>query len=504
MAFANYPRHCFALWLAVFPAGLFGYWIDITERKQAEEESQKAHDELKFRVEERTAELKRSEEEKSIILNNMGQFVLYLDTNLIIQWANKTASESIGASQEELIGKSCYEVWHQRNSQCEGCPLEKIIETGKSQSTELTSPDGKRWLVQGYPVRDASGSIKGIIELTSDITELMQAQKDLEKSEKRYRTLFESAKDSIFIIDAEGPEAGKIVSANKAASITHGYTIDELLSLNIADLDTPDSAKLTKKRIQRILNGETLSAEVTHCRKDGTVFPVEIHANLLNLDGHQYILAFDINITKRKQTEEKIQQGLNKLRVAFEKTIGVLASALEKRDPYTTGHQERVANLARMIATEMNLSDQTIESIYLAGIIHDVGKIYVPAEILTKPTRLTENEFNLIKDHPKVAYDILKDIDFPWPVAEIAYQHHEKMNGSGYPRGLSGEDILLEARIMAVADVVEAMASHRPYRPALGIDAALDEISKNKGVSFDPDVVDACLRLFREKGFKLE
>ena len=180
-----------------------------------------------------------------------------------------------------------------------------------------------------------------------------------------------------------------------------------------------------------------------------------------------------------------------------------MVSTVEMRDPYTAGHQLRVADLACAIATEMGLAQETIEGIRMAGIIHDIGKLSIPAEILSKPTKLTTIEFSLIKEHSRSGYEMLKDVESPWPLAEIVYQHHERINGSGYPRNLKGDEILMEARIMAVADVVEAMASYRPYRPALGIDVALAEIEKNKGTFFDDAVADACLRLFREKGYQL-
>jgi putative nucleotidyltransferase with HDIG domain len=192
------------------------------------------------------------------------------------------------------------------------------------------------------------------------------------------------------------------------------------------------------------------------------------------------------------------------LRKALESIIHVIALTVETRDPYTAGHQRRVANLAKAIALEMGLLDGVVKSIYVAAVIHDLGKISVPAEILSKPSRLTENEFSLIKDHARVGNNILKDVVFPWDIARMVLQHHERINGSGYPVGLSGVDILLEAKVIMVADVVEAMASHRPYRPALGVDKALEEISKNRGVFYDPDVVDACVTLFKEKGFQLE
>jgi HD-GYP domain-containing protein (c-di-GMP phosphodiesterase class II)/PAS domain-containing protein len=207
--------------------------------------------------------------------------------------------------------------------------------------------------------------------------------------------------------------------------------------------------------------------------------------------------------SERKKVEEELQQSLETLRKAVGTTIQVMASAVEARDPYTAGHQIRSADLARTIAVEMGLPQDKIEGIRIAGSIHDIGKLSIPAEILSKPTKLSEIEFSLIKEHARKGYEMLRDVESPWPLAEIVFQHHERMDGSGYPRNLKGDDILIEARILCVADVVEAMASHRPYRPGLGIDAALNEIEKNKGVYYDNAVAGACLRLFREKHFKL-
>jgi len=210
------------------------------------------------------------------------------------------------------------------------------------------------------------------------------------------------------------------------------------------------------------------------------------------------------NRTYRQNLEKTVAERTSQLKKALDGITQVVIRTVESRDPYTAGHQHRVALLSVAIAEEMGIPKDQIEGIRMAGEIHDLGKISVPAEILSKPTRLTDIEFGLIKTHPRVGYDILKDINFPWPIAQMVLQHHEKMNGSGYPQGLSGEDILPESRILCVADVVEAMVSHRPYRPALGTDAALEEISKNKGTLYDRDVVDACLKLFKEKGFKFE
>jgi len=209
-------------------------------------------------------------------------------------------------------------------------------------------------------------------------------------------------------------------------------------------------------------------------------------------------------LAERKRAEEELQHTLAKLREALGGIIRTVALTVETRDPYTAGHQRRVSNLARAIANEMGLSEEQTDGIRMAGLIHDLGKIAIPTEILITPSRLNDLQWGMIQTHPQVGYDILKTIDFPWPLAEIVFQHHERMDGSGYPQGLSGEGIMLEARVLAVADVVEAMASHRPYRPPHGLDKALEEISQNRGILYDPEVVDACLKLFTEKGFELE
>ncbi|MFC2019810.1 HD-GYP domain-containing protein [Chloroflexota bacterium] len=192
------------------------------------------------------------------------------------------------------------------------------------------------------------------------------------------------------------------------------------------------------------------------------------------------------------------------LQKAMDGVVYAVSLVVETRDPYTAGHQRRVAELARTLAREMGLSEWQRMGIYIAGLLHDVGKIAVPAEILSKPGKISDYEFNIIKNHPHVGHEILKKIEFPWPVAQAILQHHERMNGTGYPEGLSGEDINLEAKILAVADVVEAMSSHRPYRPALGLDSALSEVSQKSGVLYDPEVVEACLRLFRDDRLKFD
>ena len=207
---------------------------------------------------------------------------------------------------------------------------------------------------------------------------------------------------------------------------------------------------------------------------------------------------------KCNQLEKGLKQSYEKLQKFIEGTAHIIMKVVEIRDPYSTGHQQRVSNLAIAIAREMKLPQDKIEGARLASLVHDVGKVNLPTEIVSKPSKLVEVEFNLIKNHPKIGYDILKRVNFPWPIAEIVFQHYEKIDGSGYPRGLKGDEILIEAKILGVANVVEAMSSYKSYRPALSIDESLAEISKNKNILFDPEVVDTCLKLFKEKGFRFK
>ncbi len=206
-------------------------------------------------------------------------------------------------------------------------------------------------------------------------------------------------------------------------------------------------------------------------------------------------------IENRKQIQLELEQSFANLKKVTDATIQAIALTVEKRDPYTSGHQRRVAKLARAIAETIGLSEDQIEGAHVAASIHDIGKISLPAEILSKPIQLSEIEISLIQAHAQAGYDILKGLDFPWPIADIIIQHHERMDGSGYPRGLSGDRISIEARIIGVADVVETMSSHRPYRPSMGIEKALEEITLNSGTLYDSQIVDACLNIFNGKGF---
>ena len=329
-----------------------------------------------------------------------------------------------------------------------------------------------------------------------------RATEALKQSESKYTVLFEHANDAIFLIKDE-----MFADCNTKTLSVFGCTREQIIghsTIEFSPLLQADGGESRKRIVdleRSALSGKPQFFEWRYCRHDGALFDAEVSFNRVDVGAQVFLQAIVRDITDRKQAEEKLANSLENLRKAIGATVQVIAHVVETRDAYTAGHQKRVADLARSIAMEMHLPAHIVEAIRVAGVIHDIGKISVPAEILSKPGGLRQKEFELIKDHPQTGYEILKDIEFPWPIAEIVLQHHEKMDGSGYPRGLKGEEILLEARIIAVSDVVEAVASHRPYRPSRGLAAALDEVESNKGILYDPEVVDACIRLFREKAY---
>ena len=279
-----------------------------------------------------------------------------------------------------------------------------------------------------------------------------------------------------------------------------GKPIEALLGKSTDEIFPPEIAKVKMVDDQRVLReGKTMETEETFNGRIYSTVKFPIHRK----NKPALLAGFTMDITERRQYETERMQSLEKLRIALGATVSAMAATLEKKDAYTASHQRRVADLARAIAAEMGLSDDQIDGLRIAGLIHDIGKISIPVEILSKPTKLTDTEFSLIKTHSQSGYDILRNIEFPWPVANTILQHHERMDGSGYPNGLTGDKLLIESRILTVADVVESMASHRPYRPSLGIDAALTEIGRNRGRLYDAEASDACFRLFREKGYRI-
>jgi PAS domain S-box-containing protein/putative nucleotidyltransferase with HDIG domain len=341
--------------------------------------------------------------------------------------------------------------------------------------------------------------------LFHDITERKQAEEALVFNNIILRTQQESSIDGILVVD----ENGKILSFNKKFTDMWGIP-SELIE---ARSDEPVLQLVKSKVVEPQEFLEKVNHLYAHKQetsrddvvlRDGRTFD-RYSAPMFGSDTRYYGRVWYFrDITARKLAEEELKQALEKLRKTLAGTIQAISLTVETRDPYTAGHQKRVSNLARVIAQEMGLSTDTVENIRIAGVLHDIGKMSVPAEILSKPGKLTNIEMSFIQVHPQSGYDILKEAELPCPIAQIDLQHHEHMNGSGYPQGLKGDQIVLGARILAVADVVEAIASHRPYRPARGIDAALEEIEKNKGILYDAEVVEVCLKLFKEKGFSFE
>ncbi|MGE0356225.1 MAG: HD domain-containing phosphohydrolase [Burkholderiales bacterium] len=336
--------------------------------------------------------------------------------------------------------------------------------------------------------------------LLSVLEDQAEIQGSLRETEERFRGILDNNVAAMFMI-----EEGRISYCNRRAAHILGEEPAALLGRVAAEFVAPeDRPRLAALRQEMQSGGRNFAeAEFRLVRTDGAVVEIGGSATRATLQGKAVILAAAQDIGERKKAQIEIQSYIGRLEKSVQSTLEAVAHMVELRDPYTSGHERRVGELAAAIGEEMGLAEHSVRGLRLTGFVHDIGKISAPAELLVKPTRLTPIEYELIKGHSQAGYDVLKNVDFPWPVAETILQHHERLDGSGYPRGLEGEAILLEARIIAVADVVEAMASHRPYRPALGVEPALAEIEKGAGKTYDPAVAAACVRLFREKGYAL-
>jgi PAS domain S-box-containing protein/putative nucleotidyltransferase with HDIG domain len=320
----------------------------------------------------------------------------------------------------------------------------------------------------------------------------------LEQSNERFRNLIETTSDWIW----EADQNGRYSYSSPQVENLLGFQPGELINKTLMDIASPRVVGSLAGQFETLLRAEKPfnGFECTCLGKNGEVVVLENNAVPI-FNGQEVLLGYRgiaRDITERKTAMEALKQSRDNLHSSLEETVTSLASTAEKRDPYTAGHQQRVDRLACAIGKELGLSDQQIEGLHIAALLHDIGKITLPSEYLAKPTKLSSEEKAIIKCHTFVGYEILKNIHFPWPVAEIVYQHHEHLDGTGYPRGLFDSDILLEAKILAVADVVEAMSSHRPYRPSLGITRALDEIREGRGIRYHIQSVDACLHLVLE------
>ncbi len=352
-------------------------------------------------------------------------------------------------------------------------------------------------------LQELAGDLAYGIQALRSRDQRVQAERALRDSEERYRTLVENIQLGVSLISTHYT----IVMANAAHGHLFGKPTDSLIGRHCYEA--------LKKRAEVCPNcpgtkamatGKRAEVETEGVRADGSRFTALVEAfPTMGANGTiEGFIEIVEDVTERRRAERELKESDKKLRRMMQGTIQAITSALEMRDPYTVGHERRVADLACAIAGQMGLPEHQIEGIRIAGYVHDIGKIAVPAEILAKPGKLTNVEFAMIKTHPKDSYEILKEVELAPPVAQAILQHHERLDGSGYPEGLSGDQIIMEARILGVADVVEAMSSHRPYRPALGIKAALEEIAQRRGTLYDPQVADACAKLLEEERFRFE
>lgn len=410
-----------------------------------------------------------------------------------------TEAEAMGQNLHQLIAPMRYHAAHHKGfahfqNTGEGAAI------GKTLELVALHKDGHE-----IPVELSLSAVKinelwcgvGIVR---DISERKEADQALKRSMQLHTLLFESSRDALMILS---PPSWKFTGANQETVTLFGASsVSEFTTLGPWDVSPQyqpngrPSDEMAQQEIATAMREGAAFFEWEHQKLNGEKFFADVLLTRMEIEGGNSFLQASVrDISERKKAEETLHKSLIS-------TVEAMVITLEMRDPYTAGHQKRVAFLACAIAKKMGMAKNQIEGLKLAAQVHDIGKIQIPAEILSKPSVLSEIEFLLIKVHPEVGYEILKDIQFPWPIATIVRQHHEKLDGSGYPHGLKRDEILLEARILCVADIVEAMTNHRPYRPALGIDAALEEIQKERGIKLESDAVDACIALFKEEGFR--
>ncbi len=469
--------------------GLRGILVDISERKKTEEA---------LRVGEATL--------RSFVDALPGPASL-IDAQGKGLFINQTLAQSLGKTADDVIGQEIMSFIPPDIAEQRWKRISQVISTGRASRFEDSRAD-RFYINYINPIVDAAGQVSRVAIFSLDITERKRAENELVKSDNLLRAVIDSTPDWIFVKDT----AHRYVLVNKSYARALNLEPNDLIGRE--DMECVPKELCLGDPSQEVKGWhsddlDVLSGSIIHnpdnkaVLADGTVRDFDtFKIPLLGPLGEVYgVLGYSRDVTERRKSEETIRKSLERAEKILRSTVQALETIVEYRDPYTAGHQERVTKLACALAEEIGLPPDKVDNIRFGGMLHDLGKIYVPAEILSKPGKLTEFEFGILKTHPQVGYDILRNIDFPLEVAAMVAQHHERINGSGYPRGLKGDEICVEARCLAVADVMEAMSSHRPYRPALGIDAALDEIANNKGISYDKDIAEACLRLFKEKGF---
>jgi PAS domain S-box-containing protein len=346
-------------------------------------------------------------------------------------------------------------------------------------------------LARWFSVKDARGRTIMTYGVNRDITDLKRYEQRATESEGQFKSLVEQQVAGIVILRYDG----NVAYVNRRFAGMLGYAVNEVIGQPflsfIADRDRDTILDRTRRRFAG--QGDPTPSTCAVRRRDGTPLDVLAQSTLATWQGRPALIGVLIDYSEHKQAERAMQQA-----------IEALAGTVELRDPYTAGHQRRVSRLACAIARELRMPESQIAGLRLVSAVHDIGKVLVPTEILSKPGKLTDIEYQMVQQHAEAGYNILKGVEFPWPVAQTVLQHHERLNGSGYPRGLGGEAILAEAKVLAVADVVDSMMARRPYHEKLGIDAALHEIEAGKGKLYDPAAVDACILLFRQKAFSFE
>lgn len=373
--------------------------------------------------------------------------------------------------------------------------------TEKPTSAEIKPVSIGLDILHTYTDRVVKKLDKKIVQLEDEIKRRKEAEHALRESEAKYRSLVETGGAGIAIVNLDS----RLTFVNDRICQMLGYSHEELLNKPINKVVYKEDMAIIEAFLNAGPGIKSSAIEFRGVQKSGDTIWLYTNPTAIKING--VITGYNAvihDISALKLAEAKLQNSLQALQVALDGTVSAMAKILELKDPYTSGHQARVAELASAIARKINLSEEQVKYINTSAVIHDIGKLYVPSDILSKPGKLNDLEFKIIQEHPQGGYDILKNIDFGAPVAQIVLQHHERIDGSGYPRGLKGEEILMEAKILAVADVVEAMSSHRPYRAALGIEKAMEEIMNYRGIRYDEAIVNACLELINRDKFSFK
>ena len=461
---------------------------DISERKRAEDA------------------LRRSEAHLRTLIDTIPDLVWLKDPEGVYLSCNRRFESFFGAAVKDIIGKTDYDFTDaeqadsfRRHDQVAMAAAAPTV----NEETIVFAEDGHKEVLETIktPVHDSDGRLIGILGVGRDITERKQAEDALRESEERHRDILEYGGVGVAYFDLDG----RILLINRrAVQNMGGSEASEFIGRSVRDVFGNDAGGTYLARIRQAAASSVAREYVDYVELPaGSRWLASIHTRSLDAAGNVVgVQVYAQDITERKQAQEEVLRHAEQLQRTVEAAVLAMSHMVESRDPYTAGHERRVAELATAIGVEMDMGGEQVDALRLAGTIHDIGKIAVPAEILSKPGLLSAIEFSIIQAHPTTGFDILADVDFGSPVAEMVLQHHERLDGSGYPRALSGKQISLEARILAVADVVEAMSSHRPYRAALGMEAALTEVRAHAGIKFDADVVAVCARLIEEQGFR--